>query len=417
MCSARQNHRRRINITVDKLLDRVKIPCLNPPINSDTRFAEPNRLLRVEPRARAAQSSADAVRETYAGRPLLLSTPGSVNWRSGGLSDSIDVTASSDAVWTLDCEQGRVLITNEIEAPRLEHDFGVRELGWDVIGVPWFDAEAPLREACAFANVTPDELLRDVDGRGENVRHDLVIARLSLGEPERDELRELGALVGAALGAGIDAWRPGVTTDFEIAGTISDALESGGAKAVCLIVGGDERLRAFRHPLAIGAVVFDAVMAVVVARRTGLHVAATRICVRRADDDIVALMKSLEPVNDAVLGASRPGGTWGSTLEALAKGYEAAGHPEAWREHFQGGPIGFEQREFELAPNQHDSPYWSLERVTHSAVAWNPSLRGGAKIEETYLIGKEFELLSVTPGWPLVEVSGGTVRSALKVLA
>lgn len=348
---------------------------------------------------------------------MLLSTPGSVNWRTGGLSDPIDITAASDPVWTLDCDQESVLITTEIEAPRLEYDFNVRELGWDVIGVPWFDTGAPLRAACAVADVGPEKLLSDVDSFGSNIRDLLIGARLALSEPERDELRELGALVGEALGAGVDAWRPGVSTDFDIASVISGVLESSGARAVCLIVGGDERLRSFRHPLAIGEVLREALMTVVVARRAGLHVAATRICVRRADDEIVTRMKELAPINDAVLTASLPGGTWGAALEALATGYHLAGQPDAWREHYQGGPIGFEQREFELAPTQHDSPFWSLPRSANTAVAWNPSLRGGAKIEETYLIGDQLELLSATPQWPLVDGPHGVRRSALKVLS
>lgn len=343
--------------------------------------------------------------------------PGSVNWRTGGLSDPVDVTAAIDPVWTLDCEEGCVLITNEIEAPRLEHDFGVQGIGWKVIGVPWFEPDAALDEACAFAGVRPDELLSDVDAYGTNVYDHLVAARLVLSEPERNELRELGALVGEALGAGIDAWRPGVSTDFDTASVIASTLEREGASAVCLIVGGDERLRSFRHPLAIGEVLKDAIMAVVVARRAGLHVAATRTCVRRGDDEIVGLTTALAPINDAVLGASLPGGNWGATLEALGAAYEAAGQPGAWREHFQGGPIGFEQREFELTPISFTSPFWPLARIENTAVAWNPSLRGGAKIEETYLLGKELELLSVTPGWPLIEGPDGTKRSALRILA
>jgi Xaa-Pro dipeptidase len=185
---------------------------------------------------------------------------------------------------------------------------------------------------------------------------------------------------------------------------------------VCLIVGGDERLRSFRHPLAVGDVVRDALMAVVVAKRAGLHAAATRLCVRSVDDDIVTLMKTLDAVNDTVLEASLPGGTWGETMIALANAYDAAGYPGAWREHFQGGPIGFEQREFEIAPTQEDSPFWSLERQRHTAVAWNPSLGGGAKIEETYLVGDGLELLTGTPSWPLVEGSDGSLRSAVRVL-
>jgi antitoxin VapB len=385
-------------------------------INSDIRFVQSNRFSRVGPRADGAERTVRALRLSLHARPLLLTTPGSVNWRSGGLSDPVDLTASSDPVWTLDCDAGCALITNVIEVPRIEHDFKVREFGWDVLSVPWFDAAAPLEAACSYASVRPEELLSDTDAFGENVRDQLVAARLALSEPERDELRELGSLVGEALSAGIDAWRPGVSTDFDTAAAIDDVLESRGAKAVCLIVGGDERLRLFRHPLSTGAVISDAIMAVVVARRAGLHVAATRIYARRADDEIVTLMKVLGSVNDEVLEASRPGGTWGESLIALSAAYDAVGQPGAWREHFQGGPIGFEQREFELAPTQEDSPFWHLPRAAHTAVAWNPSLRGGAKIEETYLVGDELELLTATPAWPLIEGPSGAARSALKIL-
>jgi Xaa-Pro dipeptidase len=347
---------------------------------------------------------------------MLCTTPAAVNWRSGGMSDPVDVTASSDPVWTLDCDAGSVLITNEIEGPRLVYDFRVRDLGWDLVTVPWFDATGPVTAACEYAGVRPDELLSDSDGIGMNIRDQIVAARLALGDAEQEEVRELGLLAGVALGAGIDAWRPGATTDFEIAAEISRALERQGATAVCLIVGGDERLRSFRHPLAIGKVVNDAVMAVVVAKRAGLHVAATRICVRSADDDIVRLMKTLASVNDAVLESSRPGGTWGESVRALAAGYEEIGEPKGWRQHFQGGPIGFEQREFELAPPQVDSPFWGLPRLANTAIAWNPSLVGGAKIEETYLIGDELELLTETPDWPMIEGPFGARRSAVRVL-
>jgi Xaa-Pro dipeptidase len=389
---------------------------LDAGIDSDKRFAPPNRLSRMGQRTEAAKRAVSILRAPYENRPLLLTSPGSVNWRSGGMSDPIDVSASCDPVWILDCVGGSALITNEIEGPRLESDFRVREMGWDLLVVPWYEANAPLAIASSYADVSPSELLSDTDAFGDNVRDDLVMARLALCDAEQDEMRELGALVGVALGAGIDAWKPGITTDFDTAAVISSVLESEGAKAVCLIVGGDERLRDFRHPLAVGAVLSDSIMAVVVARRAGLHVAATRICVRRSDDEIVTLMKTLDAVNDAVLLASRPGGTWGETLDALASGYDAVGQPDAWREHFQGGPIGFEQREFELAPTQNSSPFWSLPRAANTAIAWNPSLRGGAKIEETYLVNSELEWLTRTPSWPVLEGAYGSRRSALKVL-
>ena len=71
---------------------------------------------RVHPRG-------TALRAQYGDRPLLLTTPGSVNWITGGLSDPIDLTSPSDPVWFIESKQGRALITSEIEAPRLEGDF------------------------------------------------------------------------------------------------------------------------------------------------------------------------------------------------------------------------------------------------------------------------------------------------------
>jgi antitoxin VapB len=265
--------------------------------------------------------------------------------------------------------------------------------------------------------VSPEELLSDTDAFGTNVMNEIVRARMTLSEPEREDLRHLGLVAALALEAGIASWQPGVTSDFEIAAVVSRELERHGARAVCLIVGGDDRLRSFRHPLAIGATLHDAVMAVVVARRGGLHVAATRTAVTRENDPIVALSARLEPVHRTVMNATRPGNSWGDAVEALAKGYENVGQPGAWREHFQGGPIAFEQREFELAPPLTDSPFWDLDCDANTAVAWNPSLRGGAKIEETYLVGNDgYELITNSGAWATTSTEGGTQHSQVKVV-
>jgi Xaa-Pro dipeptidase len=75
--------------------------------------------------------------------------------------------------------------------------------------------------------------------------------------------------------------------------------------------------------------------------------------------------------------------------------------------HYQGGPIGFAQREFEIAPGQTGSR-WYREPVTAGhAIAWNPSLPGGAKSEDTYLVAADgsLSLITAAPGWPS-EISG-----------
>jgi Xaa-Pro dipeptidase len=380
------------------------------------RFVVPNREIRIGEQSDAARAGVARLRAQFDERPLVLTSPGSVNWITGGLSDPIDITSSTDPVWVVDSTIGRALITSEIEAPRLRGDFDLDALGWDVITVPWFDVDAPLRAASTFCGVGPEGLLSESDAFGTNIATAIVLERMVLSVPEEDDLRELGTLAAGALERALDSWQPGVSSDYELASIVSGELERHGAKAVCLIVGGDERLRRVRHPLAIGAVINDAVMAVVVARRAGLHVAATRTAVTSNDDPILELTQRLEPVHHAVLNASLPGHTWGDAIEALAEGYENIGQPGAWREHFQGGPIAFEQREFELAPTQATSPFWNVGCQTGTAVAWNPSLGGGAKIEETYLVGTHgFELITNSDEWAMTS-DEGPQHSRVKVV-
>lgn len=379
-------------------LDARRETCLDVVIITDKRFVMPNRRQAIAERSTDALARANALRERHDAPALLATRPGTVNWITGGLSDPIDLTAASDPVWALVSDAGRTLITTEIEAPRLANDFDVASLGWELVGVPWFEPSAARDVVAQRLGRDVARVLCDSEVLGVDATAEIVATRMVLSAGERDDLRELGRDTARALACGIDSWRPGSSTDFEVAGEVARELERVGAKAVCLIVGGDDRLRALRHPLAIGATLDEAVMAVVVARRGGLHVATTRLAVRRGDDPIVALVDELEPVNAAVLAASTPAHTWGEAVDALAESYRNAGHEGAWREHYQGGPIAFEQREFELAPGQGGSPYWDLRCELNTALAWNPSLRGGAKIEDTYLVGEG--------GLELVTVSG-----------
>jgi antitoxin VapB len=107
-------------------------------------------------------------------------------------------------------------------------------------------------------------------------------------------------------------------------------------------------------------------------------------------------------IEDAVLDACVPGATYGAALAALDEGYAAAGAAGGWADHYQGGPIGFGQREFEIAPGQTSSRWYRQPIEAGHALAWNPSLPGGAKSEDTYLVTAESGLVRLTtaPGWP-----------------
>jgi len=107
---------------------------------------------------------------------------------------------------------------------------------------------------------------------------------------------------------------------------------------------------------------------------------ATTVSDERLSDDY----RLVDTVARSTLAATVPGATWGDAYDALSLAYRDVGHGQGWRDHFQGGPIGYAQREFELSPETTDSPFWSREIEENVAVAWNPSLHGGAKVEDTF---------------------------------
>lgn len=379
-----------------------------------TAFGTTERQNRSVRRAQAAAQRIDAwlaaggaADSPSAGEPaagLVLTGPAAVAWACGGVAPPVDRTAATDLVWAVFTPFGAALITTNVEAGRIRDEYDPAAHGFaDLVAVPWHDAGAFVTAAERIAGA-PARLLA-ADGHpafGIDATEDLVSLRLALSAAEQDDLAELGRDAAAALQSALTGWRPG-ERDVDIQARCAAALEATGCDAPVLIVGGDDRLERYRHPMAVGAPVGRVAMAVVVARRGGLHAAATRFAAAtpldRAD---VELRRRVLAIDDAVLSASRVGATYGDALSALDAAYGKVGAPGEWAGHYQGGPIGFAQREFELAPGQTGSRWYDEPIAAGHAVAWNPSLPGGAKVEDTYLVTGTGELAPVTraPGWP-----------------
>jgi Xaa-Pro dipeptidase len=336
--------------------------------------------------------------------------PGPVAWLTGGLTSPIDRTDPWSPVWLIVTPDRAVALTTVVERPRLEAESNLEELGFTLEHVAWFDPEAFVRQAEEIAGASWEELDQDED--------ELTAMRLRLLPPEQERLTALGVDAARALEGAVSAWRPG-ERDLDVQARLVAGLEHVGALPVCVIVGGDERVERFRHPLAAGEPVERLLMAVVVAMRGGLHVAATRFaCAGPAADVFRSAFRSALEVESAMLDAHHPGATYGDVLQACEEAYAASGHPEVWQEHYQGGPIGYRQREFEIAPIQRDSRWFSQPVEAGHAVAWNPSIAGGGKSEDTFLVEADgLRCVTETGDWPLEEAPGGRLRTAILQIA
>lgn len=376
------------------------------PLHTDT------SMQRRQPRRESAIGRVRTVIEHTGVPGVVLTRPGPVAWASGGINPPIDRGAPIDTVWLAISESGCTVITTEVEAPRVAAELLPAEM--QLVAVPWWDGDAFVAAAGEALEADVNELGSDGHPAfGRDLDFELQRVRLPLSEPECDELRELGRDAAAAVETALRGWQPG-ETDREIAARVVAHTEQTGADAPCLLVGGDERLAGFRHPVANGSRPQRVVMAVLVARRDGLHVALTRHAATGFDPELERGLTACRSIHRGVLDQCRPQARFGDALTALDDGYRDAGAEGEWRAHYQGGPIGYGQREFEIAPCQTTSPWWTEPIDSGMAMAWNPSLPGGAKDEDTYLVGAAgCELVTTTDSWPMVAAHDGLPRPAV----
>jgi len=358
---------------------------------------------RSAARAAAAHARISGWLDGERARGLVLTGPAAVAWATGGIAPPVDRTAAVDLAWVVATPDGLSLITTEVEADRVRAEYGPAEHGFaGLIAVPWYDPDAFVAAAREVAGVPAEELAADGHPAfGRDVTDDLIALRLALSPAEQDDLRDLAADAAGALETALAHWRPG-ERDLDVQARCAALLEGSRADTPVLIVGGDERVAAYRHPMAAGVPVRRLVMAVVVARRGGLHAAATRFASAGPLDPAYARLRGrVLDIERQVLAASRPAASYGAALAALDRAYELAGAPRGWAGHYQGGPIGYGQREFEIAPGQGSRWADELMQAGH-ALAWNPSLPGGAKVEDTYLLTADaMARVTSTTHWPL----------------
>jgi Xaa-Pro aminopeptidase len=121
-------------------------------------------------------------------------------------------------------------------------------------------------------------------------------------------------------------------------------------------------------------------MLVLVAERWGLHVALTRFReLESPGADLAGRIDAVAAVQAAMHDATRPGATLGDVVAVARSAYASAGFPDEWRDHHQGGSIGYQARERVALPGDQTLIEPGM------AFAWNPSI-AGAKAEDTIVL-------------------------------
>jgi len=103
---------------------------------------------------------------------------------------------------------------------------------------------------------------------------------------------------------------------------------------------------------------------------------------------------------------STPGTRYGDIFKKMIEAYTSEGFEGEWDLHHQGGPTGYEARDFKATATTRETVQ------KNQAIAWNPSITG-TKSEDTIVVnGKGFEILTEAKEWPMetAETEWGTVE-------
>jgi Xaa-Pro aminopeptidase len=315
--------------------------------------------------------------------PFATRDPADVRWLLCGRGRPVSAGASPYTV-VVDESRAQVLY-QDIEAARVAAEERWEELGYEPVPHPWFEP-APVEPA----------------------QPDLSPLRRSLGPEELDRYRKAGADAAAAFVEALDALRPELW-ELGAAGELARPLVARGFTTPVVLVGGERRAPVYRHPLPTRERLGRFALLAVTAEREGLHVSLTRVVSFGSPlPELERLVRAAAEVDAAVLRASRPGATLGELFDVLARAYAEQGFPEEWRHHHQGGLTGYHGREVYAVPGD---PTHLPEAC---AVAWNPSVTGGGKSEDTALVtAAGVEVVTRTPTLPELETSVGLPRPAI----
>lgn len=339
-------------------------------------------------RALLVQSNLDA---------LLLHQTSNFAWATCGASSYINRADSMGIASLLVTRTNRFVLTNNIDSLRLMEEEGLARQGWEFQVSQWYKNKDEISKLTAGMKLGADTFF----DHATDLSAEIVSLRSQLTAEEGERFRELGKLCAKGMQEAVDAIRPGMT-EYEIAALLSQAVESRGVQVMVNLIGTDERIFSYRHPLPTSKPLQRYAMLVLCGRKWGLVCSLTRLIHFGAlSDEIRRKAEAVARIDAEMIAATRSHHTLGDVFRKAQESYASAGYPDEWQLHHQGGSAGYMPREITATPVS------TQPILVGQAFAWNPSITG-AKSEDTILVGEQNnEVITAIEDWPTADIQVG----------
>jgi Xaa-Pro aminopeptidase len=315
-------------------------------------------------------------------------------WYTAGLEPVVMLSSErAEAALVITPDRSWV-VCNSVELPRLRDEDQLERLGFEFHVSPWYQRAPQLEGLTQGKRWAADwPLPGALEVSGEVAR-----LRFQLTAPEIERYREVGAASARALEEAARRVKRGMT-EMEVAGMLAAQAMKERVTPTLLLVGADDRILRFRHPIPTARPIDAYAMLVLCGRGGGLVASCTRLVhFGRLGDDLQIRQQACAHVDAAFNSGTRVGAPVAQVFAQGAQAYTDAGFPDEWQKHNQGGAAGYESRDYEATPTCDEIV------LAEQAFAWNPSITG-VKSEDTMLVHLDgVEFLTVTGDWPSIRI-------------
>ncbi|HOX36684.1 MAG TPA: M24 family metallopeptidase [Candidatus Brocadiia bacterium] len=328
---------------------------------------------------------------------IFVARPANVAWLGCGACNVVNVTGAT-GVATLGFVDGELhLIAKNIEVRRmLEEELdGIASIrthtaSWHEFG----KGETFIRRLLAGGRGASDcglDATAALDAKFDELRY-------SLTDAEMDRCRIVGRDLRDAMETACRAVRPGMR-ECDAAAALFAECRRRMLEPVVALAAADERIGMYRHPTISEKKIKKCLLMATCARRWGLTCAITRIAhFGTLPQELVDKHRACLSVDATLIANSRPDAAFGEVLRKGIEAYAAAGFADEWNLHHQGGPTGYEAREFIVAPGE-------IRKVRQrQPIAWNPSITGTKSEDTIVATGGGQEIVTGGGDWPTIEV-------------
>ena len=334
---------------------------------------------------------------------IILNRQENFAWFTCGGDNRVIITSESGFAYLVITATKKWIVAHSIDLQRFLEE-QVAGQGYEAVNLFWYEG-SPLEKALEL--VKGKSVGADVPAPGTRFLGSEIIAlHTPFTDLEIQRLRWVGKTSHMLLDQIAREIIPGMS-ELEIAAQIQEAYTRHDMTLDVLIVGVDERIRRYRHPLPTGRGLERYALLHPAARRWGLHANVTRLVhFGQPPDEIRRAVDGVLTIEGRIMGMLSEGVRYADILAAQKQWYADVGFPEDWKYHFQGGTTGYG-----LADPTHSM---NPAATVKNRIAFDYFVTiTGAKAENLALLTDGgLEIVSWGEGWPMrsIQTSSGEIE-------